>query len=87
MSGQVALVTGASRGIGRAIALALAARGMKVTGTATGEAGAEAITQMLAGRDGCCGVVLNVDDAAALDAAVGGVADPASLADAQRQMA
>ena len=75
MAGQTALVTGASRGIGRAIALALAARGMRVTGTATGEAGAQAIAQMLAGRDGCRGVVLNVDDATALDAVVGGVVE------------
>ena len=73
MAGQVALVTGASRGIGRAIALALAARGMKVTGTATAEAGAEAVSQALAAHDGCRGVVLNVDDAAALDAAIAGV--------------
>ena len=43
MAGQVALVTGASRGIGRAIALALAARGMRVVGTATTDAGAAAI--------------------------------------------
>ncbi len=54
-AGQVALVTGASRGIGQGIALALAARGLKVIGTATSEAGAQAITQALAAHAGCRG--------------------------------
>jgi len=71
--GQVALVTGASRGIGRAIALALAKAGLKVIGTATTEAGAQAITQGLAGHEGSRGIVLNVNDAAGLDAAVDGI--------------
>ncbi len=70
MQGQVALVTGASRGIGRAIALELAARGMKVIGTATSDAGAAAITEALAAHAGCKGVNLNVNDAAGVDALV-----------------
>ena len=48
MTGQVALVTGASRGIGAVIAQELAARGMTVIGTATSDAGAEKISAALA---------------------------------------
>ena len=69
-AGQVALVTGASRGIGRAIALALARAGFRVTGTATSEAGAAAIGEALAPFPGGAGIVLNVNDAAACEAAV-----------------
>lgn len=68
--GQVALVTGASRGIGRAIAVALAQRGLKVIGTATSESGAQAISEGLSAYEGCKGIVLNVTDAAGVDAAV-----------------
>ncbi|CAM4147991.1 3-oxoacyl-ACP reductase FabG [Kerstersia similis] len=66
---KIALVTGASRGIGRAVALELAARGAKVIGTATSEAGAQDITAALAPQGGR-GVVLNVNDAAACAALV-----------------
>jgi 3-oxoacyl-[acyl-carrier protein] reductase len=66
---QTALVTGASRGIGRAIAMMLAKQGFRVVGTATSQAGAEAITEALASLGGR-GLVLNVNDATACEAAV-----------------
>ena len=66
---QVALVTGASRGIGRAIALTLAEQGFTVIGTATTESGAAGITEALAPLGGR-GIALNVNDAAAIEAAV-----------------
>ncbi len=71
--GQVALVTGASRGIGRAIALALGAKGFRVVGTATSEAGAAAIGAALASFPGSRGIVLDVNDGAAVTAAVDAV--------------
>jgi 3-oxoacyl-[acyl-carrier protein] reductase len=70
---QVALVTGASRGIGRAIALALGAGGFRVVGTATTPAGAAAIDEALAAFPGCRGIVLDVTDGAAVNAAVDAV--------------
>ena len=69
---QVALVTGASRGIGRAIALALAGRGFRVVGTATTEAGAAAISEALAGHPGSRGIVLDVTDGDGVGAAIDG---------------
>jgi 3-oxoacyl-[acyl-carrier protein] reductase len=62
LQNQVALVTGASRGIGKAIALELARQGAKVVGTATTENGAQAIGEYLA-EFGGKGMVLNVTDA------------------------
>nr|MBF0682913.1 3-oxoacyl-ACP reductase FabG [Pseudomonas sp.] len=73
LQGKTALVTGATRGIGRAIALELAARGAHVVGTATSQAGAEAISAMLAEHQGR-GVVLDVNDGPAVDALVDGIA-------------
>lgn len=68
--GQVALVTGASRGIGAAIALILAERGLKVIGTATTDEGAAKISQTLASFPGCRGQNLNVNDPAGVDALI-----------------
>ncbi|HBU25870.1 MAG TPA: 3-oxoacyl-ACP reductase [Synechococcales bacterium UBA8138] len=67
---QTALVTGASRGIGAAIALQLAQQGFQVCGTATSEEGAARINQSLAAYPGCHGVVLQVNDVEQLQAVV-----------------
>ncbi|WP_343670394.1 3-oxoacyl-ACP reductase FabG [Paraburkholderia heleia] len=71
LDNQAAIVTGATRGIGRAIALELARQGATVIGTATSEAGAQAISAAFeaAGLKGR-GAVLNVNDAAAAEALI-----------------
>ena len=71
MEGKIALVTGASRGIGQAILHELARRGATVIGTATSESGAAAISEALAaaGLKGE-GMLLNVTDAASVDAVI-----------------
>jgi NAD(P)-dependent dehydrogenase (short-subunit alcohol dehydrogenase family) len=70
IQGQLALVTGASRGIGAAIAIELARRGMKVIGTATTDEGAAHISNTLAAYPGCAGKNLNVTDAAGIEALI-----------------
>ena len=62
---HTALVTGASRGIGAAIALQLATQGFKVIGTATTPEGASRISAALSAFEGCAGRVLDVNDAPA----------------------
>ncbi len=72
--GQIALVTGASRGIGAAIALELAHKGLKVIGTATTDTGAAAIAAALA-EFGGVGRTLDVTDGAAAEALVESLAN------------
>ena len=72
LAGKVALVTGASRGIGQAIASALAQAGATVAGTSTSQAGADAITQRLSGSKGA-GFVLDVSQGRQAEEVVGAV--------------
>jgi 3-oxoacyl-[acyl-carrier protein] reductase len=74
LEGQVALVTGASRGIGQAIALALGNAGATVVGTATSDKGAQAISEYLAAASiKGSGMKLNVTDAAEVDAVIAAI--------------
>ncbi len=74
LQGKVALVTGASRGIGKAIATQLAAQGATVIGTATSDNGAQAITDYLSEKGGK-GFALNVTDKDSIDGVLKAIAD------------
>lgn len=73
LSGEVALVTGASRGIGAAIAMALAEAGATVIGTATSQAGADGISKALGDKGR--GIVLNISDEDSVQAAIKNIQD------------
>ena len=74
LEGQIALVTGASRGIGQACALELGAQGATVIGTATSDSGAQAISHYLADKQiKGTGLKLNVNDAVEIEQAMEGI--------------
>ncbi len=76
LSGEIALVTGASRGIGQSIALALGQQGARVVGTATSDKGAESISAYLAENDITGqGMALNVTDADSIKQLLAGIAE------------
>jgi 3-oxoacyl-[acyl-carrier protein] reductase len=74
LAGEIVLVTGASRGIGAAIADELATRGATVIGTATSESGAQAIGDRLAARGGA-GRMLDVSDSHAVESVCAAIAE------------
>lgn len=75
LGAEIALVTGASRGIGAAIADELVRLGAKVAGTATTDSGAARIAERLAGSNGSIGLCLDVTQQASVDAALAAVED------------
>jgi 3-oxoacyl-[acyl-carrier protein] reductase len=72
-SGKVAIVTGASRGIGRGVAMMLASRGAHVVATARGENAAETVAQIHGAGHHAEAAALEVTDAASIDALIAGV--------------
>jgi 3-oxoacyl-[acyl-carrier protein] reductase len=73
LSGKVAIVTGASRGIGRGIAVMLAARGARVVAAARGENAAATVADITAAGQQAAAVPLEVTDSASIEAMIAGV--------------